>query len=65
MLFRQGDKQLGGPPSGSTEGSRALHESYDVRFTHLKNRNSSVCSLRLMSSQETSTHDSGNRALLS
>lgn len=65
MFFRQGDKQLGEPSSVATDGGRAQHESHNAHFIHLKNHNSYVCSLRLTSSQETSTHEFVNRAPLS
>lgn len=54
---------LGEPPAGSAEGGRVT--AWVTRFIHSENHNSSLRSLRLTSSQETSTHQFLNRARLS
>lgn len=64
-MERQAAAVLGGPPAGSSERHRAQHESHNAHFIHLENHNSSLCSLHLTSSQETSTHEFVNRSLLS
>lgn len=68
MLFRQRDKQLLCGASlllAPLREEESQHESHNAHFIHSENHNSSLCSLRLTSSQETSTHEFLNRALLS